>query len=734
MWRHDLPSITRWYTFSPHLARQSLGLLTHSILARVILKVFAAGAAVDDDGDVPEDYHKVASKKKKQAVAFMGDERAAKLLLGAALIATWPADHLSLRLQHLDGTTGGAMIELTRDPGGCAQRCIHTYEEILSARSDQIPALLWHLRNDDGGFLNTLRSKVVEMAAAVHSRFVLKFCEWPWRLLSGTLMLDEQKRALYNEFLHKVPPCCLDDWWGKPLQGAVSTVSEMLEPQFQAMLTTLARQLKATNMHLEGELSEMKAAVPIGKQCPNAEKLASLAMLGLLLKDHLAKGLDDARGPERRAALLARGVPLEMRGAQQFRRRETAWRNKCLWQWRRSHLDCTTHEEASELLRLSHHWAGLSLEERVAELNACGLDDYMADQQQPPVSVDDADGAPSDLDHCIDDDEGSDDELFNVGSASWPVRPEVLAAFLEQDAVGGGNDGVAAKAARLRKANMGSLVVQDRQDIPADRTFVCRTSCSELHPGLCASRDNAIYHQALAFAKNLESFLSREVLHTFIKVEDNSAVDRLQFYYFCRKRARRMHAHCTHILVRCVELPDLKIFLGQQHLHEWWFVTVWGIARDVLQRGWEHIDVAIMDWRNEAGDNSCVELLNEVQRATLWPGNYRRARAPRAEGPPIPDDLRRQRRRHTGGVKWVSPLTVARPDWIAVGAGVAAGHPHVPHVVAVPGLAMDGDDGSQVLWSRMPNYFPSLSYFVYCCTFLYKPFWFRSCSCLVVFF
>ena len=166
------------------------------------------------------------------------------------------------------------MIELTRGPGGCAQRCIRTYWEILSAGSDQIPALLWHLHasdgNDGGGFVNTLRSKVVEMAAAVHSRFVLRFYSWPWRLLSGTLMLDDHKQAFYNEFLHEAPLCCLDDWWGKPLQGAVSTVSEMMEPQFQAMLTTLARQLKATNMHLESELAEMKAAVPTGKQCPNA--------------------------------------------------------------------------------------------------------------------------------------------------------------------------------------------------------------------------------------------------------------------------------------------------------------------------------------------------------------------------------------------------------------------------------------------------------------------------------
>jgi hypothetical protein len=37
---HDLPSATRWSTFSPHLARQAIGLFTHDVLARVAGSAF----------------------------------------------------------------------------------------------------------------------------------------------------------------------------------------------------------------------------------------------------------------------------------------------------------------------------------------------------------------------------------------------------------------------------------------------------------------------------------------------------------------------------------------------------------------------------------------------------------------------------------------------------------------------------------------------------------------------
>ena len=90
------------------------------------------------------------------------------------------------------------------------------------------------------------------MAAAVYVRLELKHFDCPWRLLRGTFLPEAQKRQLYEEFLRRVPTCCLDDDWGLPMRSCIDSVDEMMTDEFQAMLLSMARNLKATNMSLEG--------------------------------------------------------------------------------------------------------------------------------------------------------------------------------------------------------------------------------------------------------------------------------------------------------------------------------------------------------------------------------------------------------------------------------------------------------------------------------------------------
>jgi hypothetical protein len=88
-------------------------------------------------------------------------------------------------------------------------------------------------------------------------------------------MSADRRRAEYEMFL-RIPRCCLDSWWGRPLRSTVETVADLESPAVQSMLTTMATRLKAANMHLESELSAVKSAVPTGKSAPLAEKLALL--------------------------------------------------------------------------------------------------------------------------------------------------------------------------------------------------------------------------------------------------------------------------------------------------------------------------------------------------------------------------------------------------------------------------------------------------------------------------
>ena len=56
--------------------------------------------------------------------------------------------------------------------------------------------------------------------------------------------------------------------------------------------------------------------------------------------------------------------------------------------------------------------------------------------------------------------------------------------------------------------------------IPDGRTYEHRFSCGEVHPGLCARRDAAIYDDALSLAKSIEACLGQPHLHRLLKFFD----------------------------------------------------------------------------------------------------------------------------------------------------------------------------------------------------------------------
>jgi hypothetical protein len=137
------------------------------------------------------------------------------------------------------------------------------------------------------------------------------------------------------------------------------------------------------------------------------------------------------------------------------------------------------------------------------------------------------------------DDEGGDDAGDEAGEADeWcagdeelPVREDVLLSFIHaQEQSGRGNDGIANKASRLRKAFLDDLFVKDNNDIPTGKTYTHRHSCRELHPGLCCQ--DACYKDALLLAKSLERCLAEKHLGRFfkiIRVGEDFSLSQLEF-------------------------------------------------------------------------------------------------------------------------------------------------------------------------------------------------------------
>lgn len=183
-----------------------------------------------------------------------------------------------------------------------------------------------------------------------------------------------QKHRRAEEFMD-TPQCCLDSWFSEFLRASVGTVEDLVQPEMRLLFQRVGYQFaKTTNMHLEGLLSEIKSAVPVGKRAANAEKEAFLSHLKMLTKSHVQRGRPDPRTPVRRSALIDLGVPMEHAHGPTWTRRDVRWRNVRLSQWKASVGDVEGHI-ADETRRLSELWANMSSEERDASCAELGLDE-----------------------------------------------------------------------------------------------------------------------------------------------------------------------------------------------------------------------------------------------------------------------------------------------------------------------------------------------------------------------
>ena len=175
-----LPATNKWWTFGPHLARQSGAILCHNILPRVAEQAFTCDV---EDGGEEDNFHSTANQRKTAALEFLLSGATAKTL-GLANICIGPIDYLSHRLQHLD-VHGGSCLELI-DPTskGLMLQTQQALWELfndwfVSSRSSHLASLRWVLAGrhevDAGDMVADARGACVGLAAAVWARLELKY-------------------------------------------------------------------------------------------------------------------------------------------------------------------------------------------------------------------------------------------------------------------------------------------------------------------------------------------------------------------------------------------------------------------------------------------------------------------------------------------------------------------------------------------------------------------------------
>ena len=207
-------------------------------------------------------------------------------------------------------------------------------------------------------------------------------------------------------------------------------------------------------MHLENLLSEIKAAVPTGKQKAYGEKMSYLAHLSQLMKQHLQRGRVDSRRPQQQDELLAMGVQLDRRV-----RRRSGSRPDASW--------CMVKLLESQQLQLFKKELGAM----------CKVERDAALASVPDLRP--LDQANQGDDHDEDEDESAEHaaDLFDMGCREWPVRDEVLRSFLHGHLShkAGGFAGVANKATMIRSAERAALIVMDQGTVFRK---LMKTACS----------------------------------------------------------------------------------------------------------------------------------------------------------------------------------------------------------------------------------------------------------------
>ncbi len=101
-----------------------------------------------------------------------------------------------------------------------------------------------------------------------------------------------------------------------------------------------------------------------------------------------------------------------------------------------------------------------------------------------------------------------------LGDDEWPVSRRVLESFLTEHGPDR-TDGVAKRMQHVRWQLRDLLLAKEEGAIPQSASFTHKSSCCELHPGLCITRDSAIFDIAVLMASHMESFFTDDGLGSF---------------------------------------------------------------------------------------------------------------------------------------------------------------------------------------------------------------------------
>ena len=143
-----------------------------------------------------------------------------------------------------------------------------------------------------------------------------------------------------------------------------------------------------------------------------------------------------------------------------------------------------------------------------------------------------------------------------------------MTIFMEHVGVGQ-KGGLKLRLEAMRTAFREHFFVADKQIIPEAEEFCLDLPCSQIHPGLCAHRDAAIYCKVLQMSKSLEHFVCRRHLDSSGKVyeiqADHNDINPM-LVFISHKRSRRLHVQISVVFAGVGCRAGGQLFFGPRRL------------------------------------------------------------------------------------------------------------------------------------------------------------------------
>ena len=295
-------------------------------------------------------------KKIRKAVLYATNRR--QIMLHS--IVCWAARPIDNLWHHTCSEKQPVSIaDLMRDDNSPLNQCLlELSETVLEPLPDGPLGLVWnHMMLDVGlederWILNELLKRLASMVCQLHSRLLLPFQSWPYKLV--TIVDPDQphflavRRGRLEEFLQE-PICCLDEHFSHKLRthfihqtaGLDRDELKIFDELYFKALFLWAQHTKLSNMSTERLLARCKRSVPEGS--PNLERFLCSSYLSLWLSKHLEAAGRDPRATVSKKTLEEQGL---LQPPKKKRKAPSTQGANGLFTYIRSHMPETTSASA----------------------------------------------------------------------------------------------------------------------------------------------------------------------------------------------------------------------------------------------------------------------------------------------------------------------------------------------------------------------------------------------------